>query len=167
MAPANDDLILRDAVPADAQRVGEIWHAGWRDGHIGHVPDELVAARTPESFPQRAAQRVAGTRVAEIAGDVAGFTMVVDDEIEQIYVAHAHRGSGVSARLMSDAVSRIRADGYDRAWLAVVAGNLRARRFYAKQGWSDAGPFEYGAAGPDGPIAVPCHRYELPLTALG
>ena len=45
------------------------------------------------------------------------------------------------------------------AWLAVVAGNARARRFYERRGWSDGGPFEYAAAGDHGPIPVPSHRY--------
>ncbi|MFE0802779.1 hypothetical protein [Streptomyces sp. NPDC058812] len=38
-------------------------------------------------------------------------------------------------------------------------GNARARRFHARQGWTDEGPFDYAAQGPDGPLPVPCHRY--------
>jgi hypothetical protein len=46
------------------------------------------------------------------------------------------------------------------AWLAVVAGNARARRFYAREGWHDAGPFEYVAQVDGGGIPLACHRYE-------
>jgi hypothetical protein len=53
------------------------------------------------------------------------------------------------------------AAGHDRAWLAVAAANTRARRFYARQGWIDEGGFDYLAAGPDGPIPVPSHRYAV------
>jgi ribosomal protein S18 acetylase RimI-like enzyme len=56
------------------------------------------------------------------------------------------------------------ANRHDRAWLAVVAGNVRARRFYERQGWQDAGPFDYFAEVGGGTFTVPCHRYEKQLT---
>ncbi len=50
------------------------------------------------------------------------------------------------------------------AWLAVVPGNARARRFYERQGWSDEGPFDYPARLDDGgTIPVRCLRYTKPL----
>lgn len=106
-----------------------------------------------------AAQRVSDTTVAVIDGDVAGFVMVAGDEVEQVYVAALHRCTGVADALMAEAERRIARAGYSAAWLAVVAGNTRARRFYERRGWSDAGPFDYAAAGEDGPISVPCRRY--------
>ena len=41
----------------------------------------------------------------------------------------------------------------------MVAGNATARHIYRRQGWRDQGPFVHQAPGPDGPIAVPAHRY--------
>ena len=160
MSDPTPTVSVRDAEPSDADRVASIWSSGWRDGHLGHVPDELVRVRTPESFRTRAVERVGDTRVAVVDGQVAGFTMVVADEVEQVYVSADHRGLGVADRLLADAESRIRAGGHPVAWLAVVAGNLRARRFYERAGWIDAGVFDYAAAGAAGPVAVPSHRYE-------
>lgn len=152
-------LRMRTATPADARAVADIWHAGWPDGHLGHVPEELAAVRTEDSFRQRAVERVGDTVVAVVGGSVAGFTMVVADEVEQVYVAASHRGSGVADALLADAEARIGAAGHSRAWLAVVAGNARARRFYERRGWVDDGPLVYPAEGPNGPIDVPAHRY--------
>jgi GNAT superfamily N-acetyltransferase len=112
-----------------------------------------------ESFRARAADRVADTTVADVDGEVAGFVMVVGDEVEQVYVSAGHRGTGVAGLLMAEAERQVRANGHARAWLAVVAGNARARAFYERAGWRDEGAFDYAAAGPDGPIAVPCRRY--------
>jgi GNAT superfamily N-acetyltransferase len=139
--------------------VAEIWASGWRDGHEGFVPEELVRVRTEESFRARAADRVADTTVADVDGEVAGFVMVVGDEVEQVYVSAGHRGTGVAGLLMAEAERQVRANGHARAWLAVVAGNARARAFYERAGGRDEGAFDYAAAGPDGPIAVPCRRY--------
>jgi GNAT superfamily N-acetyltransferase len=150
---------LRSARPEDAPAVGEIWHLGWRDGHLGHVPDELLPARHEESFRRRAAERFADTTVAVVAGEVGGFVMVVGDEVEQLYVARSHRGTGMADVLLADAERQVRDAGHAEAWLAVVAGNVRARRFYERRGWSDGGPFDYQAEGGDRPIPVPSHRY--------
>ncbi|MET9318544.1 GNAT family N-acetyltransferase [Kribbella sp. NPDC003505] len=156
-------MTVRPAVAGDAEAVAAIWYAGWRDGHLGHVPDELVAVRTEESFWTRAAERIADTTVAVVGDEVAGFVMVVGDEVEQVYVAGAHRGSGVAGTLLTEAERQVRAAGHQEAWLAVATGNARARRFYERNGWRDGGAFDYPAAVGTGSIPVPCHRYVKPV----
>ena len=151
---------LRPGTAADAAAVARVWEAGWREAHVGHVPDELVRVRTSESFRTRAADRVADTTVADVEGEVAGFVMVIpgDDEVEQVYVDDSHRGSGVAGLLLTEAERQVAAGGHSRAWLAVVNGNARARRFYEREGWTDDGAFEHDAPIDDGTIAVHCHR---------
>lgn len=159
---ANDGVVveLRPARPGDAGVVAEIWYRGWCDGHLGHVPEALVAVRTRESFGTRAAQRVGDTVVAIVDGAVAGFVMVVGDEVEHLFVARDHRGTGVATVLLTEGERLVHAGGHRRAWLAVVTGNARARRFYERSGWTDEGPFDYPAVG--SPVPAPAHRYTKP-----
>ncbi len=152
-------VTLRAATAADADAVASIWYSGWGDGHIGNVPDELVAIRTKESFWERVPSRIGDTTVAVVGDNVAGFVMVVDDEVEQVYVSGDHRGSGVAGALIAEAERQVKNNGHDEAWLAVATGNARARRFYERSGWTDGGAFDYPATTDDGPIPVPCHRY--------
>jgi len=152
-------VTLRRATPEDAIAVADIWHLGWEDGHLGFVPQELTEARTEDSFRTRAAGRVGDTTVAIVDGAVAGFVMVVDDEVEQVYVSALHRGTGVAAVLMREAERQVRANGHTKAWLAVLPSNGRARAFYERAGWVDEGPFDYAAATAGAPIAVLCRRY--------
>ena len=152
-------MTLRAARAQDAGEIAEIWRLGWRDGHLGLVPQELVDARTEASFRTRASSRTSDTTVAIVDGAVVGFVMVVDDEVEQVYVAAAHRGTGVAKALIGEAERQVEANGHGKAWLAVVAGNARARAFYERAGWVDEGPFDYAAAAEDKTIAVPCRRY--------
>ena len=156
---------MRPARPDDAEAITAIWYAGWRDAHLGNVPDDLAAARTEPTFAERATTRAAGadratTLVAEVDGAVAGFVMVVGDEVEQVYVDSRFRGRGVAAPLLDAAEDAVRRAGHRAAWLAVVAGNATARRFYQRRGWSDAGPFDHHAPGG---FTVPCHRYTKSL----
>ncbi len=156
--------LIRPAVIEDAPVVAEIWHSGWQEAHRGRVPDELVIARTRESFDERAVDHVPDTSVAELNGRVVGFIMINNDEVEQVYVGAAGRGSGVADALLIEAERRVAAGGHDQAWLAVVAENARARRFYQRNGWVDEGPYDHQAPGPNGPITVPVHRYVKSLT---
>jgi GNAT superfamily N-acetyltransferase len=123
------EVTLRQALPEDARTIAEIWHLGWRDCHLGFVSQELIEARHEDSFRRRAAERVNDTTLAVVKGKIAEFVMVVDNEVERDYDLALHRGEGVADMLMEDAERRIKDAGYMSAWLAVVAGNKRARRF--------------------------------------
>jgi len=162
MTPTAAPPELRPATAGDADAVARIWHDGWRDAHLGHVPDALVAARTPASFPERARERVADTTVAVRRGVAVGFVMVAGDEVDQLYVDRAARGGDVGGALLRHAEQAVRAAGHPRAWLAVATGNAPGRRFYARQGWVDEGRFAHRAPVPGGAVEVDCHRFTSP-----
>lgn len=156
-------MTLRPAVPDDMGTVAEIWYRAWRVAHVGHVPDGLTAGRTLEAFHERTPSRVADTTVAEVDGRVVGFVMVEGDELEQLFVDPDHHGTGVAAPLLADGEQRIAAAGHAVAWLAVVVGNARARRFYEKHGWYDAGDLPYEVTALGETFVSPCRRYEKHL----
>lgn len=155
-------VTVRDASASDAERIARIWETGWHDAHDGNVPDALARYRTSRSFADRAPGLVPRTRVAVVAGEVVGFATVVDDQLDQLYVDAAARGSGVAAALLADAARVARAAGHARPWLAVAPGNARARRFHERHGWSDDGPLDHRVeVEADVVVAVPCRRYVL------
>ena len=157
--------LIRPATAADADDMARIWFEAWGDGHRGNVPDELLRHRSREHFGRRAAQRVPHSWIGEVDGRPVGFVTVEGDEIEQLFVDAAARGTGVAALLLRHGHQVIREKGHRSAWLAVVAGNARARAFYEKLGWRDDGPFDYQAQTEEGPIDVPCRRYVIDLSA--
>jgi ribosomal protein S18 acetylase RimI-like enzyme len=163
-AASPEPYFVRKATPNDVAAVARIWHIGWADGHLGHVPPELVPYRNEAQFVSRARERVECTWVAESHGETVGFVVVKGDEVEQIYVDREARGTGVAAMLLRKAEAEIRTAGHRHAWLAVVAGNQRARSFYSRLGWRDSGPMTYLAETEAGAFAVPTHRYEIDLT---
>nr|WP_084741825.1 GNAT family N-acetyltransferase [Cryptosporangium aurantiacum] len=153
------EFTLRPGADTDVRTIAEIWHDGWADAHLGRVPDALLAHRTFEDLVRRVPIRLDVTTVATVDEQVVGFAVAHDDELEQLYVSTAARGSGVATALLRHA-ERVIAANHRRAWLAVVDGNRRARRFYERCGWYDGGPFDYRAFTEDGTtVAVPCRRY--------
>jgi thiosulfate/3-mercaptopyruvate sulfurtransferase len=158
--------LIRPARRDDVPVLAQIWYDGWCDAHLGEVPEELVAARTRASFDERTAARVADTDVVEVDGVVRGLAMVHDDEVEQVFLAREARGSGVAALLLDAAERRVRGHGHERAWLAVVPGNGRARAFYARRGWHDEGDLARRLRVGDGEVVVACRRYTKVVSPL-
>ncbi|RYC13846.1 GNAT family N-acetyltransferase [Nocardioides zhouii] len=155
---------IRPAGAADMAAVADLWHEGWHSGHAGHVPEGLTALRTLAAFRERTPLRVDDTTVGvDDAGELLGFVMVVGDEVEQVFVGPAARGTGVAAVLLAEAERQVAAAGHASAWLAVVAGNARARRFYEKYGWVDEGDLPYEVTAGGQTWTSPCRRYVKPV----
>jgi putative acetyltransferase len=151
---------IRPAGAADMAAVADLWHEGWHSGHAGHVPEGLTVLRTLEAFHERTPLRVADTTVAfDDSGQLLGFVMVVGDEVEQVFVGPAARGTGIAAVLLAEAERQVAAAGHVSAWLAVVAGNARARRFYERCGWADEGDLPYEVTAGGRTWTSPCRRY--------
>ena len=155
---------LRPGTADDAVEVADLWHRAWHDAHPGHVPAGLTAARTRAAFRERTPGRVADTTVAEVDGELAGFIMIDGDEVEQVFVDASHRGTPVATVLLDEAERQVAERGHDVAWLAVVTGNARARRFYERRGWADAGDLPSAVSAGGTTYVSPCRRYEKRLS---
>jgi GNAT superfamily N-acetyltransferase len=158
--------MLRDAQPAEVDRLAQIWHDGWQDAHASLMPEELKRLRTLASFRDRLVQRLASTRVAELDGEVVGFCTLKYDELYQLFVSAAARGSGVAAKLVADAEVRLEQGGFRAAWLACAIGNDRAARFYEKCGWTRTGSSLVPVETSEGPFDIEVWRYEKRLDGV-
>jgi GNAT superfamily N-acetyltransferase len=110
--------------------------------------------------------------IAEHDGDLAGhvgflpadqlsFARVNDPRLvhlRQLFVARAHWGTGLAARLHGAAVDEARARGFRSMRLFTPAGQERARRFYEREGWAQTlAPFYDGRIG----FEIVEYRYTL------
>lgn len=154
---------VRDAAAAELDALAELWNDAWQDAHAAILPAELARQRTRESFRVRLAEALARVRVVGQEGAPLGFCMVKDDELYQLFVAAAARGTGVAAALMRDAERRLAAGGVRTAWLACAIGNHRAARFYEKQGWHRAGVMTSRLDTVAGEFRLEVWRYEKAL----
>jgi GNAT superfamily N-acetyltransferase len=136
----------------DFKPLAELWHKAWHDAHAALTPPALVAGRTPASFAARLETVGDRLRIAGPSGAPLGLCIIDRDEIDQLYVATAARGTGLAAALLSDGEARIAAAGITEARLECARGNDRAARFYAREGWQQTGH-----------AAVPAHAVDPPI----
>ena len=154
---------VRAAEEQEVEALAKVWYDGWKDAHLQIVPAELTRLRTPESFRQRMHAALSSVRVIGPSGAPFGFYMLKGDELYQLYVAAAARGSGVATALIADAEARLAESGVKTAWLACAIGNERAARFYEKSGWHRTGNMVNQLDTESGVFQLEVWRYEKPL----
>lgn len=128
---------LRPAAQTDLEVLTDIWHTGWADAHAAYVPQALIEQRTRASFRIRFDDMLTSTTVGEVDGTLVGFCCIKPNEIYQMYVSAAARGTGIAAGLIAESERRLKENGTTEAFLDVILENARAIAFYRKQGWLD------------------------------
>lgn len=153
----------RSPLDDEVDVLAKLWYDGWQDAHATILPAELARFRTLESFRERMRAGLKDTRVVGPPGAPAGLCMLKADELYQLYVSASARGAGVAAALIADAEARLRAAGFTTGWLACAIGNLRAARFYEKNGWVRVGTVTSRLETPGGIFPLDVWRYEKQL----
>ena len=158
MSPA-----IRKVMAEDLEPLVTLWHNGWMEAHAAHVPEDLKRLRTRASFAERLIAFGDDARVAGPVGAPLGFCAIDGAEIDQLYVGPSARGSGLARALLEDGAARIRAAGFDTAFLYCEPKNDRAARFYEKCGWRNTGQRVVSLDTSEGPFALPVIIFENSL----
>ena len=147
----------RDASPADAAVLERLFRATFTAtfGHLyaPHDLDAFLDGCTIASWNEQLADPAYVVRLAERDGGAVGFAKLGPPslpgapptaiELRQLYLAEAAQGSGVAPTLMDWVLATARARGAAELWLSVFVENHRARRFYARFGFEDVGPYTF------------------------
>ncbi|MFE3292452.1 GNAT family N-acetyltransferase [Rhodococcus sp. NPDC059234] len=120
------------------------------------VADFLATVLSADRFAEYVAAPDRVVLEAVGADGIVGYAMLVDGvvddpdvraavaatptvELSKLYVLPDHHGEGASHLLMAAALERARARGAASVWLGVNQENVRAQRFYTKQGFARIG----------------------------
>jgi ribosomal protein S18 acetylase RimI-like enzyme len=153
-----DEPLLRAATVADAGALAEFGARAFAH-HFGHStnPEDLAAYLAATYGEAIQARELASPAVRvfvaarKAGGGLAGYAMLRDGdapaivarpgliELARLYVASEGTGRGLGARLLEHALDDARGRGYREVWLSVWERNVRARAFYARHDFRDAG----------------------------
>jgi ribosomal protein S18 acetylase RimI-like enzyme len=152
---------VRPADAADAAALAAVAAATFPLACPPHTTAEAIAAfiatkLSEAAFADYLADPDRALYLAEVDGDPAGYTMLVfgepsdpdvaaaitvhpTAELSKVYVRAEHHGAGVSAMLMAVSLEAAHARSVAGIWLGVNQENVRANRFYEKNGFAVVG----------------------------
>jgi ribosomal protein S18 acetylase RimI-like enzyme len=157
---------IRPPDPGEILQLAQVWYNAWRDAHAELLPAQLVRVRTLESFRDRLIANLTPVRVVGPLGAPRGLCAIKDEEIYQLFVAAAARGTGAAQALLADGEKRLAVNGVTTAWLSCAIGNERAVRFYEKNGWRRVGVMVADLETTEGPFRLESWRYEKGLLTV-
>lgn len=141
-------LTIREATAEDAPLISRIIARSWR-GAYQDLIDPIYLSRLPEEYwlPSMRAWLGSGRMygfIAEQDGMKVGCVIYGrgrDEahadwgEIVSLYLLPEAMGKGLGGQLLTEALSALKKDGYDRVYLWAIEGNGRAEHFYRRHGF--------------------------------
>lgn len=161
-----ENLRFVDACKDEHFTAMSLIHAlGWRDTYVGYVPEAYMAREITDDRWVKVFRENYGSGACHglllYSGDIPvacinycaarmkNYNSDGDDgwdslnaayagwgEIASFYTHPAERGKGYGGLLFEEALRRLKAEGFENAFVFVLRENERARRFYAAHGFS-------------------------------
>lgn len=154
-------VVVRPALPRDADAIARVHVETWQSTYAGLVPSDYLArmsvAKSSPQWHRAAAKAEKGNDllVAEIDEEVVGFVsfgpsraekMPYGGEVYALYIAVDWQGQGLGRRLLITAMEALAKEGHAGAVVWVLAANP-SRFFYQAMGGQQAGERQEAFAG--------------------
>ncbi len=149
----------RDAGPDDGPVLGGIARATFIDtfGTLYKLDDlaAFLAQGSDAAYADELADPDIEVRFVTAGGAPVGFCKISSlklpapdpapgaAELRQLYIYKPWQGLGIADELTCWALERARARGAPEIWLSVFTDNHKARRFYARHGFTEIAPYHF------------------------
>lgn len=149
---------LRDASLTDTAALSDLGRRSFTEtfGHL-YSPANLAAfleTHDEANWRDQLASPEYSVRLIEYDGALIGYAKVGpptlpfvphgnSTELRQFYILKPWQGSGLAAQLMDWVLAEARRRGAEELYLSVFTDNHRARRFYARYGFTEVGPYAF------------------------
>ncbi|KKC39231.1 hypothetical protein WH87_03080 [Devosia epidermidihirudinis] len=131
-------ISIRQAVKADAARLADIAYRAWETGIFPLLTDQPGLKETErQRLHQVVGETIARIIVAEVDGVVVGWCSRSSRRayIPFLFVIPELQGHGLGSLLLRRMESMLELEGADHVQLETPADNVRAVRFYERQGY--------------------------------
>lgn len=135
-------IVIREMRPGDYDRKGYVHWKSWQETYTGLIPAAFLAKQTLEKCQNIARQRPENTFVAELDGNIVGFSCYGSSrdaadanigEVYAIYILKETQRLGLGRKLMDAAIAKLAGRSPITLW--VLKGNDQAIGFYQHYGF--------------------------------
>ena len=149
---------FRDAAPDDSATLAELGARTFTEtfGHL-YSPENLAAFlvnHSIDNWRRELGDTAFAVRIGEADGQAVAYAKLGPPslpfeprgnpiELRQLYVLRPWQGKGAAAEMMDWVLGEARRRGADELYLSVFTDNHRARRFYARYGFEEIGPYAF------------------------
>ncbi len=137
---------IREAIQSDCDGIGKVYCDSWKAAYQNMLPKAYLASLTAENCVP---DKVSANDIV-LAGQerVLGICHISEarsrdekewGEVVAIYLLPEIWGSGVGSELLQSAVRKLKQNGLKNVCLWVLKDNIRARKFYEKNGFIKSG----------------------------
>lgn len=152
-------LLIRSALLEDAQSLFEVHRNSVETLCTGdYGPDQIAMwldGRSPATYREAIA---AGNLWLAHTDRLQGFIEIDGNEISKLFVRGDAAGLGIGARLLNEALQRIKNAGHAKAYLE---STLNAEKFYAAFGFQKVGEGTFSRG--NSPVSIEIIKMELDL----
>jgi len=146
-APPSSPVVIRRAVPADAEAITPVHVASIRmlcaKDYTPEQIDAWAGWKSPDTY--RAAMAAGEVFfVAEVDGRIVGFSVLHGDEVKAVYLHPDHVGRGIGRRLVEAVESEARACGVAELHLT---STLTSVGFYESCGYTKGAEHQHPVTG--------------------
>jgi GNAT superfamily N-acetyltransferase len=162
--PSPSNAVIRNAVPADIGALTELAATTYHETYDefldpGEIDDYIAEHFNATAFSMILRDAASTLMVAADAIHLVGYaqlrvshppacvTAPAPIELCRLYVRRDAIGRGHGAALMAAAHAEARRRGCKTIWLIIYPRNMRARKFYRKQGFGEVGTTEFAFGG--------------------
>ena len=145
---------IRTADRNDLAAIRDLHIRSWRDAYATLLPADYLARQIEVDFAAKWSVLDPNdiVLVGECEGRIVAFAAIRPDHASGPFLDNFHvdphcRSGGFGFKMFEEIRARLRARGTTRLWLEVMEDNLRARRFYARQGGRESSSFQEVFAG--------------------
>jgi len=158
------EITIRTATPADTSTLSRLGRETFVHTFVTELNLPYTDADLAEFLPQAYGEDVIAAYqadpryvhlLAEMDGEAVGYALVgpnglphadarpEDGELKRIYLVKRAQGTGAGQALHRAAIAALHDLGHTVIWLGVWSENLRAQRFYEKDGFRKVGEYSF------------------------
>ena len=136
-SPLNTQQFLVLPITLDwASAAARVYHDAWHETQAPLQDPRITSFRNIGFFEKRVGASRDSALVATDGKLCLGYAGWTGNRLDYLFVRKDKRGLGIGRALAHEATGIVKKNGFNKLYLDCIAGNIQARTFYEREGWT-------------------------------